>query len=313
MPRGHVIVVASVWAAFPFLVWACGLTADFSNLTGGTRDSGVDSASTDAGDDAGDAHGVEAAPQDAADASAADTGADACTAAPSYCASLPSPKPLFCSDFDDCKFPLPWTDELVNGGLLGLEFDLQSTTVHSRPRSLVVQDTSMSAQTDSADVRTSFSSTPAGSTLTFAFWIQLVNFDGEDQARLVVAAIDFLDAPDGGASTHLQFTVFKNNTMFNAALEELAAGCGGFLSHPLTDPLLPNNWTNVRITVKRSAGTAPTASVSFGGSAPELPDTQLCANVDASPVRIGVGSLFRMPSTAAWKNRFDDVTFDVGP
>jgi hypothetical protein len=316
MPRGHVIVITGAAAALTLAVWACGLTADFSGLEGGQRDAGADGGGADTGIDAAVDVGADGTADGAVDGGA-DGAADACTA-DSYCSSL-SPQPKFCSDFDDCRYPAPWTEylQIDGGGLLGLD-----SISYSKPYSLLAADFMGLEQTDLADLRTTFSSIPAtASTLTFAFAIEPVSFDymGTEMPRLVVAAIDFLDSADGG-SNHLQITRVINGTIYNLALDELSPGCGSaqYASHDLTGPpLQQNQWMGVRLTVNRTAA-PPTASVMLeppgspgDAGTTALPDTQLCTSVAASQVRIGIGSIYKRQPSASWANRFDNVTFDV--
>jgi hypothetical protein len=314
MPRGHVIVFTSVAAALTLAVLACGLTADFSGLQGGVRDSGAGDAGIDA--DAGMDAGADVRVDTGVDAG---IDADACVAVPSYCDSLSVP-PLFCSDFDNCGFPAPWTDARQAGGLLSL--DSNPNDVVSAPRSLVAEDYLNAAQTDSADLRAILRAVPAPpSTLTYEFSLQQVAIDSSvDGPRLVVAAVDFLSGSDAGTDYHLQFTVVRNGSTINLYLEELAvSGACPLNSHLMNQPLTQNAWTDVRLTVKRFSSTPGTASVSFGtrGDAGPptvvLPDTALCINVEATQLQFGIGSLYKTPLETAWKNRFDNVRFDVVP
>ena len=80
------LVLALLAAGFGALA-ACGLTADFSGLQGGTRDAG------------GASGAVDASPADGGAAAALDAGSDAATDA-HFCASR-SPAPQLCADFDE--------------------------------------------------------------------------------------------------------------------------------------------------------------------------------------------------------------------
>jgi hypothetical protein len=317
MPRRHAIVITGAVAALTLGAWACGLTADFSHLQDGPpRDAGADSGEVDTGVDATVDVGTDAALDGGPDGAA-----DACTV-DSYCSSLSaqSAQPTFCSDFDDCRFPGPWTDYLhtPDAGQLSLDHRF-----FSPPNSLLAEDFMGTQQLDLADLRRTLPPIlPPTSTLAFRFEIRPISVSMGGAAPLVVvAAIDFLDS-DAGASNHLQFTLVRSATLFNLELDELSPGCGGssgFQPHSLGQALQQDQWTGVRLTVKR-AGTPPTASVSFEepGSISDagtlvLSDTPLCANVDATQIRIGIGSLYKDPTAAAWTNLFDNVTFYVTP
>jgi hypothetical protein len=67
----------------------------------------------------------------------------------------------------------------------------------------------------------------------------------------------------------------------------------------------------VALTVHRTAATAATAHVAFGGST-EI-DLSLAMSVNATTLQLTIGSSYETEPSAGWKNRYDNVVLDVKP
>jgi hypothetical protein len=89
--RRDVIVAVAIALLSAGSVVACGLTADFSGLQGGTRDAALGDVGPPVMGDAGSGDGAAGDAGDAGDAAAGEAG---------FCASLPTPVHL-CADFDE--------------------------------------------------------------------------------------------------------------------------------------------------------------------------------------------------------------------
>jgi hypothetical protein len=226
--------------------------------------------------------------------------------------SLPKPQPLFCADFDDQPFPLPWKNSEGDGGQLRLD----RSAFRSAPNSVAVQDV---AGGSSVALRTPFPKIlPPPALVTFSFSIQPagVSFSA-NSPRIVVAAIDFLDGAATPNRYSLQFTLVAvrdanagpSGTALSLALEEQSSviGCK-YISHPLAGALMQDMWTDVHLTVNRSGPPTATAHVWFGSTDKLF---TLCKTVNAVQLQIGIGSIYKSDPASIWKNRYDNITLDI--
>jgi hypothetical protein len=301
MSRARLLALgaAGVAATLAIFVAGCGLTADYSGLTGG--------------------YPPEAAPpEDAADSEAA--------AAPGYCAALEasSSPPLVCEDFDRQNGWAPsWMPTTMNGTL-----GVDGTLFASPPNSLFAKDTAFPLDTALRAIAIQPPS-PFPTTVDLSFSIRHVSvtsMNGND--RLVAAALDFLDgmgqqAPRYSLQLTLVQSVIGGQSSVSLWLEEqssFASNCP-YMPHPPHQPLTPDAWSDVHLTWTRTgsadagpaAGTAKVTIGPLGGSPNDEIDATLCMSVpNPNTLQITIGSSFKMDPASVWENRYDNVTLRVG-
>jgi hypothetical protein len=162
-------------------------------------------------------------------------------------------------------------------------------------------------------VRTQFALPPPPTRIEFDFQIQPTSSDPDAGAAVVVASLDFTDAPNGNRYT-VQFTLVQQSVALSMRLEEQSGFVDGgtaYASHPLPDPLNLNSWTPVALAIDRTAANAATAHVAFGATA-EI-DLPLAMSVNATALQLTIGSSYETEPSAGWKNRYDNVVLDLKP
>jgi hypothetical protein len=224
---------------------------------------------------------------------------------PAFCASL-SPRPVFCDDFDEHPLPGVWDTLTQTGGTVTLD----NAASVSPPKSLLAKDSALQpGQPLDSALRMHFSLPPPPTTFVWDFWIQPVAVDTGTTAAIVFASIDFTDGASNRYS--VQFTLFQNGGPLGVRMEEqsgFADGGSSYTAHPLPDPLPIGKWTDLRLTLTRTAATSASARVTFD-SAVEM-DAPIGMTVNGSTLQMTIGSSYETEPSQGWTIRYDNVTLN---
>jgi hypothetical protein len=262
---------------------------------------------SDAG--AGDVGGSDATV--GVDGDVADTNVGPLPDGGTYCESLPpSAGVVFCDDFDKGSLGARWSTLNVTGGTLA-ETDASFV---SPPNSL--DETINRLQTGdpiNVALRQQLNTVPSlPKTVLFGFSIEPLQIDPSPQGAVVLAALDFLD--DAMPSSNRYSIELSINVQNAAAAMVLAeqtgfsdGGTGAYLSHPLTQPLAMNAWTDLLITITWKAPTTAQASVSMKGVTLLTP-VALTMTVQATHLQVGIGTSYVNEPSPGWELRYDNVS-----
>jgi hypothetical protein len=262
-------------AVAPAALFACGLTADFGGLQGGTPDA-----------------------------------ASSPPPPPSSSCASRTPAPTFCDDFDHASLPGAWDVFHQIGGSLAIE----SSASVSPPSSLVVIFSALDpGQLLDTALRKRFALPPSRGTTALELAVRPVTADPTPGAVVVLFSLDFFDAANNRYS--LQFALRQTPGGLSVTLGEQSGFIDGgmaYVEHPLPDPLTLGTWTKVRIEVARTAPRSATARVTFDGRV-ELDSVPLSVTVDAAALLVSIGSTFESLPSKPWSIRYDDVVIDLAP
>ncbi len=176
----------------------------------------------------------------------------------------------------------------------------------SAPHSLLAQDNALgSGMPLDTTLRASGFTLPAPpTTFTLAFQFEPVSADTTTNNAVVVASLDFTDAP--GNRYTLEFTLFQPGLggPLSMRLEEQAGFLDGgsfYASHSLPSNLVLSSWTPISLTINRKTSMV-TARVAFGGTTETSPDpVTLTMNVNPTQLQLTIGSSFEIEPSAGWK------------
>jgi hypothetical protein len=218
---------------------------------------------------------------------------------------------FFCSDFDEGGVQGPWQTIAQTGATL----TQTSTAWVSPPNSLDELVPSLEATTSlNVGLRTPVTfPTSFPTTMKFSASIEPVQIDTQDQATIVLDAIDFIDSAQSRYSVVLSGVVLDGGLTLELG-ESSALADGGALDPFKDDPLptsvtLPlNAFSAIGIEIDWSGPTTARASVSVNGNV-EL-NVTLTVAVTATNMDIGIGTTYVHPTpSSVWELRYDNVLF----
>jgi hypothetical protein len=230
----------------------------------------------------------------------------------SYCASLTPPGGgiFFCDDFDEHPLPGSW------GTYKESEGALNETNAAARSLPNSVDETTIalvaSSPLPNVALRTPLGIPSVPATLLFAFSVEPVEIDAAENAAIVLAAVDFLDADGNRYSVELAISVQSGAPAMTLGEQSgLLDGSAPYTSHPLspTEPLAMNAWNDLVIEIDWTAATTAEGKVSVGGA--QAIDVPLTMTVQPASLQIGIGTSYVSQPSPGWELRYDNVSFSA--
>jgi hypothetical protein len=227
-------------------------------------------------------------------------------ASSTFCGTV-RPRPLFCEDFDDRPLPGLWTTVHQVGGTLIVD----NITFVSAPNSLFARNNALRGQALDNVLRALFPLQGTPTIVTLEFHLRPALADPTQDAAVVVAAVDFVNAANDRYS--VQFALVSSAGGLRLRLEEqsgLASGGTAYVDHGLLpDALAIGQWTDVLLTITLSGGAAGSAHVVFGAT--QEIDASLQVAVTPTNLQLDIGSSFESEPSSGWNLLFDNVVFNA--
>jgi hypothetical protein len=236
--------------------------------------------------------------------------------ASTFCVSL-LPKPTFCEDFDEVDagtFPPGWMAYQQGGSLR-----VDRAAFVSPPAALRADVMPLAPfQPLSVKLQRQFPVAAAPSWLDFDLAVLPVAADTTAGNRLVVTALDFVDAASNRYT--FQIALQQNGGSLGVWFEEQAAFAGGgaqnYLSHAAIESIGIGQWVQIHVSVVLTQG-GGTARVLFDGRPEvEVPiatdgdgglDPTLAILLGATTVVINLGSNYESEPSTGWTIEYDNV------